>query len=98
MRSAPRPRPRRAAPGPGGRDDLPGRPGALGPGLAELARVVDRLLPADAVVDALADAMAIPPPGEVALRVAPAGAAVAGIGSDERGHDRVPPGGSARRR
>ena len=69
----------------------PVRPGVLEPGLAELARVLDRLLLPGAVVGALADAVALRAPGVVALGVAPAGAAVAGVDGDERGHRASPP-------
>ena len=48
--------------------------------------LLDRLLLAGAVVGALADAVTLRAPGVVALGVAPAGAAVAGVDGDERGH------------
>jgi hypothetical protein len=59
-------------------DDLTGRPGALEPGLGEFARVVDRLLLPGAVVGALADAVALRPPREVTLGIAPADTTVSG--------------------
>src|SRR5258705_483828 len=74
----------------GVRDVPAARPGVLEPGLAELARVLDRLLLAGAVVGALADAVALRAPGVVALGVAPADTAVAGVDGDERGHGALP--------
>src|SRR3954451_3755885 len=73
------------------RDDLPGHFGLLVPGGGQLAGAGDGFLFPGAVVAAAADAVAFRAPGVVALGVAPAGKAVAGVDGDEGGHRYPPP-------